>query len=134
MKFFVRRLASLAAVLALSAGNLAACAGWDSTPEARMACCADEETCPMHDAASSGSSTSHITSQSEADSCCAVSEGQQSGTPAPAFVPSATLAIASGPLPAIIPTAHSAREGWRALAPLPHSAVPTHVLLSVFLI
>ena len=134
MKIFVRRLASLAAVLALSAGNLAACAGWDSTPEARMACCADEETCPMHDAALSGSSTSHITSQSQADSCCAASNGHEPGTPTPATALSTTLAMTADPLPAILQAFHSTREGWLALAPLPRSAVPTHVLLSVFLI
>ena len=99
----VRRLASFVAVLALSAGNLAACTAWDSTPEARMTCCAADPDCPLRDATSPGSSATSVVSQSQADSCCAVSEGHQSGTQVPAFVPSATLALASGPLPAIIP-------------------------------
>ena len=88
----------------------------------------------MHDAALSGSSTSHITSQSQADSCCAASGGHEPGTPTPATALSPTLALTAGPFPECVPAIHSTHEGWLALAPLPHSAVPTHVLLSVFLI
>jgi hypothetical protein len=59
----------------LAAGNAAICAGWESTPEARMTCCQDETNCPMHegDAASSGVAPAAPT-QAQADRCCAVSE------------------------------------------------------------
>jgi hypothetical protein len=103
-----RRLASLVAILALCAGNMAVCAGWEATPEARMACCPD--------------------------GCCATPDDHQSGTPASAFVPSPTLAPAVGPLATMLPMFRSALEGWRALVPLPHSPVPKHLLLAVFLV
>ena len=133
MSVLVTRLASVVAVLALGAGNLAACTGWESTPEARMACCATDPDCPLHDATSPDSGVT-VVSQSQADSCCAVSEGRDSSLPTPAFVPSATLAVASGLLPAVVPAPASRPSAWLMLAPLPRSAVPTHVLLSVFLI
>lgn len=130
----VRYLASLVAVLALSAGNLAACTGWDSTPEARMTCCAADPDCPLHDADSPAAGVTTVVSQAQADNCCAVSEGRESNLPTSAVALSTTLPLASGPLTAIIPAAPSARESWRTLVPAPRSAVPTHLLLSVFLI
>src|SRR5262245_62287515 len=53
----VRRLAAMAAVLTLCVGNLAECAGWQPTPEARMECCANGTKCPMHKSESDRKST-----------------------------------------------------------------------------
>src|SRR5262249_37239172 len=44
------RVAALAMVIVLVGGHLAECQGWLSTAEARMACCANEQECPMHKA------------------------------------------------------------------------------------
>ena len=44
----IRRLAALTSVLTLCVGNGAVCAGWQVTPDARMACCMDGTDCPMH--------------------------------------------------------------------------------------
>lgn len=130
----VRHLASLVAVLALSAGNLAACTGWASTPEARMSCCAADPECPLHDADSPAAVVTTVVSQEQADSCCAVSEGRDSNLPTTAFVPPAPLGLASGPLPALVSAPQSPAPTALALLPFPRSAVPTHLLLSVFLI
>src|SRR5688572_1798613 len=70
-----RRFPALVLTLALASGNVAVCAGWAATPEARMACCTDDGACPMH---TSESGSSRSISQAEADSCCASSEGDDS--------------------------------------------------------
>src|SRR5204863_3606149 len=82
-----RRLAAVAAVLTLCAGNLAVCAGWQATPEERMTCCQDEATCPMHKSESRGAGSKRAISQVQADSCCAAaSTYTQSLTSNPTFV------------------------------------------------
>lgn len=130
-----RRLAALAAILTLCVGNLAACAGWDATPEARMACCAGSDTCPMHHSASDEPGASSRVSQAQADTCCAISEGHESGTPTSTFATSASIALATSPLPALLPAYASTSERWRTLVPLPRrSPIPKHLLLSVFVI
>lgn len=98
-----------------------------------MACCADEDTCPMHHSASSPAGTSSVTSQSQADRCCAAAEGHESGTPVAAFAPSGALALAATWHPLAQPARHPALEDWR-VPRRSRPAVPTHVLLSVFLV
>src|SRR5439155_21194149 len=66
-----RRLAAVVAVLALCAGNLAGCAGWQATAEARMACCMNGTRCPMHKSDNHEHSATRRVSQAQADSCCA---------------------------------------------------------------
>lgn len=129
-----RRLVAIAAVLTLCAGNLAVCAGWQATPEARMACCRNEATCPMHKSESHGSGTRHIVSQAQADNCCAGSERTQSTTTNPTFVPSGMVALAPATMPVVTSPNVPALRDWRALVPLPVSPVPKHLLLSVFLV
>jgi hypothetical protein len=129
-----RRLASTAAILTLSVGNLAVCAGWQATPEARMACCRNEAACPMHKSESHGSGSSHNVTQAQADNCCARSERTHSTTSNSTFVLSATVAFAPATMPVVTSPNVPALQEWRAFVPLPVSPVPKHLLLSVFLV
>jgi hypothetical protein len=129
-----RRLAATAAVLALSVGNVAVCAGWRATPAARMACCQDESTCPMHKSAEHGSAAHHQLTQAQADSCCAGSEQSESATTGPALVSSGVVALTPATVPLVVMPAVAALEEWRVLVPLRASTVPKHLLLSVFLV
>jgi hypothetical protein len=127
-----RRIAAVAAVLTLCVGDLAVCAGWQATPEARMACCMSGTSCPMHKGESHGSK--RAISQVEADNCCATaSTRSQSSVTGPAF----SLSNATS-LPAVttlvVPVVVPALQEWRAFVPLPVSPVPKHLLLSVLLI
>lgn len=87
----------------------------------------------MHHSALSPAGTSSVTSQSQADRCCAAAEGHESGTPAAAFVPSGALTLAATWHPLAQPARHPAPENWR-VPPRSCPAVPTHVLLAVFLV
>src|SRR5262249_29643734 len=128
------RLAALAMVLVLVGGHLAECQGWLSTAEARMACCANEQQCPMHKAAQHSSGSSQRISQSDADRCCATSEhGESTATfvktsaaDAPALIPIALSDVLASP------------ATWLDNSIGRVSGLPTtrsrHVLLSVFLI
>ena len=129
-----RRLAATAAILALSVGNLAACAGWRATPEARMACCQDESACPMHKSDGHGPGHRHQLTQAQADRCCAGSEQNQSATTRPALVSLGVAALAPATVPLVIIPIVPALEDWRALVPLRASTVPKHLLLSVLLV
>jgi hypothetical protein len=129
-----RRLSALLVTLALSAGNVAVCAGWMATPEARMACCSEAGPCPMHKSDSPNSNSSQAVSQAEADSCCAASEDDQSSQSSSTFA--STISVAVLGTPSQLPTASDVapRAASRAAVPLPPSHVPKHVLLSVFLV
>ena len=132
----VQRLAALALAFGLVAGNAAAiCAGWLPTPEARMACCADEAECPMHKGDSHRSGTERVLTQVQADSCCASSEGNKSNQSTPSFVTAITAAVlgVGVVLPVNVP-ALVLSDAWRTSAPIPILPVPKHVLLSVFLV
>jgi hypothetical protein len=130
----LRRLAAIAAVLTLCAGNLAVCDGWRATPQARMACCDVEPACPLHEPDSHASGSHHGADQAQADGCCAASERTGSATTVAGFIPAGTPALHVSPVPADLPAIASFFERWRAVAPLPPSPVPKHLLLSVFLL
>jgi len=131
----VRRFAALALTLGLMTGNGAICAGWMPTPEARMACCADDAECPMHKGDSHHSGAERVPTQAQADSCCASSEGKTPGQSTATFAAAITLAVlgAGTVRPANTP-ALVLSDGWRTSAPLPVAPVPRHLLLSVFLV
>jgi hypothetical protein len=131
----VQRLAALALTFGLVAGNAAICAGWMPTPEARMACCADDAQCPMHMGDSHGVGHHGVPTQADADSCCAVSESSNSSQSSPTFVAAITATVlgAAVVVPADVP-ALVLSDGWRTSAPLPSAPVPRYVLLSVFLV
>jgi hypothetical protein len=132
-----RRLAAFVAILSLSAGHAAVCAGWQPTPEARMACCTgDEAACPMHTAPtqSHGVAAQHAVDQAQANSCCAASERTKSATPGTGFPMMTSFAVVATPFAVALPTLTLHVDGRRAAIPLPPSRVPTHLLLSVFLV
>jgi len=129
-----RRLAAMAAVLTLCVGNVSVCAGWQSTPEARMACCTNGTRCPMHKSAPRRSGSTHVISQAQADNCCAAASSRsQASTADPTFVLSNATALPAS-ASVVVPVAVPALQEWRALVPLPVSPVPKHLLLSVLLV
>lgn len=134
MVALIRHVAAIAVALALSAGNAAVCAGWQATPDARMACCTNGTSCPMHAADRHGHSTDAGVSQVQADSCCAASaQRHDSAAAALTFVASGAIALVPVAVFAI-PVNRLAAHGWRAFVPLPVSATPTHLRLSVLLV
>jgi hypothetical protein len=132
-----RRFVVVTAAATLLLANVAVCAGWQTTPEARMACCTNGDTCPMHKSPSHDSGEKRVVSQAQADSCCATSEGHDSSTAGSRFVLSGSFALAPSPVPPVqfvVPTLALHVDNRRALVPLPRSPVPTHLLLTVFLV
>jgi len=130
-----RQLNVLALTVAMLASNGWICAGWAATPEARMACCEDEDTCPMHEGDAAGSGDAHAVTQVQADSCCATSEQKNSSQSSPTSV--ATISSAVLGTGVVLPVSAPARvlsDAWRTVVPIPIGPVPRHVLLSVFLV
>ena len=133
-----QRILAVVLCLGLVAGNAAVCAGWAPTAEARMACCTDGGTCPMHDGQKGGSRASQsgrMLTQAEADSCCASSERDSSSPSTPSFAATISVAVL-GTGVVLAPTLPSlaVHDYWRIEAPIPSPPVPRHVLLSVFLV
>ncbi|MGH2361633.1 MAG: hypothetical protein ACRDGM_13970 [bacterium] len=130
-----RRLFALALTVLLSVGNGAVCAGWAHSPEARMACCADGQDCPMHKDESRSTASNQRITQAQADACCAASEREQSNQSNPTVVAAISSAVLGTgivvpiPVPALVQS-----DAWRSVSPIPIRAVPKHVLLSVFLV
>jgi hypothetical protein len=129
-----RRIAAFVAALALCAGNVAVCAGWQATAEARMACCMDGTNCPMHKSDKHEHSSRRVVSQAQADSCCAAAaQRRDSAAAGPTFAASGAIALA--PVAAFtVPVSAFMSQEWRALVPLPGSSTPKHLLLSVLLV
>ena len=130
----LHRLVAVALSLPLLASNVAVCAGWMATPEARMACCTENGTCPMHKSDSPNSNSAQTVSQAAADSCCAASEGDRSSQSSSRFASTISLAVLDTPSPLPTISDIAMRAAGRAAVPLPPSHVPKHVLLSVFLV
>jgi len=130
----IRRASAVVALLALVVGNIAVCAGWQATPEARMACCIDGTTCPMHKSDNHEHSSKRVVSQAQADSCCAAAaQRHDSAAAGSTFTASGVMALV--PVTVFtVPTGPIASQEWRALVPLPSSSTPKHLLLSVFLV
>jgi hypothetical protein len=133
----VRRVSHLVAVfvlgLATAPGNLAMCAGWKPTPEARLACCARDGMCPMRAHGAATAASHHTITQASADSCCAAAD-RDGATPSSAYVLAGPVATPTAALPAFDLGPH-----WRAPlrafeSPPPARAVARHLLLSVILI
>jgi hypothetical protein len=129
-----RRIAAFVAVLALGAGNIAVCAGWQPTPDARMACCMDDAGCPTHTADRHDHSSKRAASQSRADSCCATAaQRRDSAAAVSRFADSSFVALVPLDTFTASPRVFMSQQ-WRALVPLPASSTPKHLLLSVFLV
>ncbi|HET9468052.1 MAG TPA: hypothetical protein VFO48_06570 [Vicinamibacterales bacterium] len=112
----ISRVTSVAVVLAFLVGPcLSVCAGWDASPHARMACCADK-------------------APGDADACCASAEGRENGT-APS--PVAAFPVALEPVALACPIIAPSVERTELHREVHHPLTPRterHVLLSVFLI
>jgi hypothetical protein len=130
-----RRLAALMLIATVAVGNAALCEGWAATPEARMACCNDGQPCPMHERRSDGSSEAQTVTQAQADSCCALSEQEQSGQSPKAFAAPVTSAVLGpGIVVPLAPPRLVLTDAWRTGPPVLSPPVSKHVLLSVFLV
>jgi hypothetical protein len=130
----LRRLAALAAILAIAVGNAAVCAGWEAAPEARMACCAADAACPMHQPESHHHGLTRGVGQTQADSCCAASGRNESASATSVFVLSDTITAAPVPHPAVLTAIAPSARRWRALVPLLHSPLPQYVRPSILLV
>jgi hypothetical protein len=120
-------------VLATAPGNLAMCAGWKPTPEARMACCAAGAMCPMRAQSGGKAPSRHAITQAAADSCCAAAD-RSDAAPSSAYVLVGPAAVLTAVLPVL-----DFGPDWRPLSsafesPPPGRTVPRHLLLSVILI
>jgi hypothetical protein len=125
----VSRLAALTLATVLSVGNVAVCAGWAATPEARMACCVGSSECPMH----AGGHDHGTMSQAEADSCCAASETDRSQSSPLTLV---ALSVSPVMLWAVAIAPQPARSSIPAdpVAPPHLNQRARHLLLSVLLV
>ena len=136
VKLLVRRTTAFVVALTLAAAGWAECAGWQTSPEARIACCSSSGACPMHGSTAPGAGSGSPVTQAQADSCCASSDTGDSTPSSAAFVLSLAAALVTSAVwtmaPAAVPVASF--DVWRAHVPLTVSPVPKHVLLSVFLI
>jgi hypothetical protein len=120
-------------VLATAPGNLAMCAGWKPTPEARMACCARGAICPMRAHRGATAAAHSAITQAAADACCAAAD-RSDATPSSAYVLAGPVAMLTAGLPAL-----DFGPAWRppsraSESPPPARTVRRHLLLSVILI
>lgn len=121
----------LVAILVSQAGVV--CAGWQTSVEARMACCAEDVDCGMHESAAS-TDTTDSRAQDAANRCCAASESDDSKAP------QSTISILSPAIAVRLPMALMSSEtsgthAWHAQPAFsPPRHVSTHILLSVFLV
>jgi hypothetical protein len=136
VELLLRRTAAFVVALALAAAGWAECAGWQTSPEARMACCLTSGACPMHGSTESSAGSERVVTQAQADSCCAASESDDSTPSSAAFSLSLSAALVTSGLSIMAPPAAPAAsfEAWRTNVPFTVSQVAKHVLLSVFLI
>ena len=124
-------MASIVCLLAFAQSAVAECAGWQASPEARMACCQDG-ACPMH-RHEDGASPAHIT-QAAADECCALSPRHESSPSRAAFATTITLAVLQTLPPVVLSLAPTPALSAPWETPSPPTHVPKHILLSVFLV
>ena len=129
----IRRVAAMAAVLTLSLGNAAVCAGWQATPEARMACCHDDASCPTHKPDPHGSGSKRHVTQTQADNCCAASERNDPATTGVSLVASVTFALAPAAVAHVVIPKIPVLQECRVFVP-PASSIRKHLLLSVLLV
>ena len=129
-----RRISAVVAALALCAGNLAVCAGWQATPEARLACCMSGTTCPMHKSEGHDYPSHGAFSQTQADACCAASAQRRDSFVADSFFASSGVMALIPAAPLIGSAMAPVARDWRALVPLPISSKSKHLLLSVLIV
>lgn len=129
----IARTVAVALIAALAGGPVGRCPGWQSTPEARMACCVEGIACPMHSAEDKGGSAQRAVTQVEADSCCASSEPDDASPTAKPL--KAVDAMAIGTQSILLPARADTRAWSRTVAvPNRGPTVSRHLLLSVFIV
>ena len=74
VELLFRRTAALVVALTLGAAGWAECGGWQTTPEARMACWRAVTTVRCTDSPSRAQRYKRVVTQAQADDCCAVSD------------------------------------------------------------
>ena len=122
-----------ALVATLLAGPVTVCAGWQATPEARMACCLEGVACSMHSSGDPGGIETRAVTQADADSCCAASEQDDASPTTKSLVAVAAPLATTGSILLLPPAMPHALARYRR-APDRVFDVPRNVLLSVFLI
>ena len=129
---FGARFALVLLALVTASVNLAVCDGWRSTPQARMACCAEGAACAMHPDGHGRNASHAAVSQASADACCASSHREDAPPSAVYALPAIALSLVTFQV-LDVPTP-SRLVTWEIDAPPPDSTVPRHLFLSVFLI
>lgn len=118
-------------MVALTQSVWVECAGWQATPEARRSCCEQAANCPNRQG---DQDNWRVVTQAAADSCCAASESDESPQSSSPFALSITLAVLQPAAPALAAMPVHARLDTPQGLGLHASSVPTHLLLSVFLV
>ena len=131
VRSFLRRVASVVCVLALAQSAVAACAGWQATPEARRQCCEDG-ACPLHHH-EDGASRTQI-AQSAADDCCAQSQRHDSSPSGTVFASTMTLAVIQSPPPVVLSRLPLVPLSAPWETPSPPTHLAKHLLFSVLLV
>jgi hypothetical protein len=126
-----RGLMALCMVAAISTVNLAVCAGWAPTPEARISCCTGEG-CPMH---KTGGSQRLVVTQADADKCCALSEDTHRSSSLPTYAPGLSSLASALPLAGRVNvTAVPHGDITPMSVPVRAASTARYVLLSIFLV
>ena len=131
MRLLPKRLAAVICLLAFAESAWAQCAGWQTTPEARMQCC-ESGACPLHHR-DRGGPGSHVT-QGAADDCCAQSGRHESTPSGTVFASTMALAVVQSLSTVVVTLARTTPLSAPWETPSPPAHVPRHVLLSVFLV
>lgn len=132
VRSLMTRFVAVVVLIVLPTSAWAQCAGWQSTAEARMECCAQEEQCPMH--AGTNPSASHTLTQQQADTCCALSERAPSTPSSSSQIAPVPLALVSTLVAVVLPDFEPLWNGWQTSVSIAANPVPRHILLSVFLV
>jgi hypothetical protein len=134
VRLLMTRTVTLVAIIALTFSTSAQCADWQETAEARMACCAQDAECPMHPAGPGGAQSPRSVTQTQADTCCSLSEHSSSAPSASSHDGLLYTLVAPSTLSATaLLDAAPVRHTW-PVTPISVVPVPRHLLLSVFLI
>jgi hypothetical protein len=130
----LRHIIVLTVIAAALVADARLCAGWTSTPEARMDCCQDESDCPMHGGQMPSAAHSRALSQARADACCATSEqGSSSRTSQVTAVQQPAVLVSIAGWPAVVPVPSASGESRQPLA-TNSPPIARHLLLSVLIV
>jgi len=130
----LRHIIVLTVIAAAVAGDVRLCAGWHSTPEARMDCCQDESDCPMHSDQTLPAAHSTAVSQAQADACCATSEqGSSRSTSQVTALQQPALLVSIAGAPTVVPVPAASGDSRQPLASN-SPPIARYLLLSVIIV